>query len=381
MEFKQSSATISYHQSMLADSLRVRRYREAIQRTVREGDVVLDIGSGSGILSFFCCQAGASRVYAVEGGTAIEIARLLARANGFEERVVLLNEASWRVELPEPVDVVVTETLWNFGIGEGLLRWTCDARERLLKEGGTIIPAELALMVAPVELPQARSLIDTWAPEAYGLDLSAMRSPAANNVYRLSIPADALLAGAETLARPRTLEVAEPDVSGQASFVTTRDGVVHGLGGWFDAELAPGVRLSNGPRIETTSWSQAFFPLEQPLELAAGTKLRARIRTTGADQVWSWGVSVGDESSDSALSQSTFFGFPFSPERLGRQAPDWSPRLSRMGEIQRFVLESCDGSTPAEELESELTRRFPDTFADRDDAATFLADLLEAVAE
>ena len=57
--------TVEYHQSMLADEARMRGYLRAILKVVEPGDVVLDIGSGTGILAYFACLAGARLVYAV----------------------------------------------------------------------------------------------------------------------------------------------------------------------------------------------------------------------------------------------------------------------------------------------------------------------------
>src|SRR5215208_4444409 len=118
---------------MLQDRERTGAFRRAIHEVVTPGDVVMDIGAGSGVLSLFACQAGARRVYALEAGPAIEIAREMARRNEVEDRVVLINELSHRTRIDEPVDVLVTETLWNFGFGEGILGVVLDARERFLK--------------------------------------------------------------------------------------------------------------------------------------------------------------------------------------------------------------------------------------------------------
>ena len=102
--------TLDFHHSMLLDEVRTRTFLQAILRAVKPGDVVLDIGSGTGILALFACLAGASHVYAVEEGSVIEIAEQVCRDNGFEERVTFLQDWSTNVELPERANVLVTET-------------------------------------------------------------------------------------------------------------------------------------------------------------------------------------------------------------------------------------------------------------------------------
>ena len=124
---------LDYHLSMLVDEPRMRAFARAVRRSVRPGDVVLDIGAGTGVLSFLACSAGASRVYAVEQGPVIELARGLSERNGFDDRVVFINDWSTAVELPELADVVVTETIGNAALDEGIIAWTIDARHRLLR--------------------------------------------------------------------------------------------------------------------------------------------------------------------------------------------------------------------------------------------------------
>src|SRR5262245_66163182 len=101
------SLVVDAHRQYLADDVRVNAFRRAVEETVRPGDTVLDLGSGTGILGLFACAAGARRVYAVEETGLVELAREVARANGFADRITFLQRFSRHAELPERVDVVV----------------------------------------------------------------------------------------------------------------------------------------------------------------------------------------------------------------------------------------------------------------------------------
>src|SRR4051812_9552514 len=199
---------------MLQDRERTGAFRRAVHEVVQPGDVVLDIGAGSGVLSLFACQAGARRVYAIESGEAIEIAREMSRRQGMEDRLVLINEHSYQARIDEPVDVIVTETLWNFGFGEGLLGTVIDARGRFLKEGGRIVPAGFESWLAPVQMPQLYETFERW-PEEYELDMGVMRSLLKNNVHSVKVEREALLAEPALFARVDMHDVHEADVQGE----------------------------------------------------------------------------------------------------------------------------------------------------------------------
>lgn len=72
---------LQVHEEMVADAVRVDSYHEAIRRHVRPGDVVVDLGTGTGILALFAAQQQAKQVYALDHSPFIEVARRIADAN------------------------------------------------------------------------------------------------------------------------------------------------------------------------------------------------------------------------------------------------------------------------------------------------------------
>ena len=153
-------AEFEVHRTMICDRVRTGAFRRAIESVVRPGDIVLDVGAGSGILSVFAARAGAARVYAVERTPAAVLAAGLAAANGVAEIVQVIHGDITDVELPEHVDVIVSEWLGGFGIDEGMLVPVIAARDRWLRPGGVMIPG---LVTAWAALVHDRYLAETAA--------------------------------------------------------------------------------------------------------------------------------------------------------------------------------------------------------------------------
>lgn len=149
-----------FHHSMLADEVRTSSFLRAILATVERGDVVVDIGSGTGVLSLFAAMAGASRVYSIEREPIIEIAREIASRNGFSESIVFVEGSSPNVEIPERVDVLITETIGNMGFDEGISTWVADAKERFLKPDATIVPRQVDAVASLVSVPRDYAIIE-----------------------------------------------------------------------------------------------------------------------------------------------------------------------------------------------------------------------------
>jgi type I protein arginine methyltransferase len=119
-----------FHDLMLGDRLRMNAFRTAIDETVRKDAVVVDLGTGTGILAEWALRAGAARVYGIDfNRSMLDIAA--ARLAGFGDRFVAVPGLSFDLELPERADVIVSETLGNLVDNESCVRILADARGKV----------------------------------------------------------------------------------------------------------------------------------------------------------------------------------------------------------------------------------------------------------
>ena len=190
-------AGLSEHEEMLSDEVRVSAYHRAIGRYVAPGDVVLDLGTGTGLLAFMASRAGAAKVYAVEHSDFIEVAREIARHNQITN-IEFVQANSREFTAPEPVDVVLHEQMGDELFNENMLENLLDARARLLRPGGRILPARFRLFVEPVSFNEAMRVRRFWnielpdgiAPADYYLTLRGVDAnglPGFRSVARLGL--------------------------------------------------------------------------------------------------------------------------------------------------------------------------------------------------
>jgi precorrin-6B methylase 2 len=283
---------LEYHLSMILDPARMDAYEEAINRAVRPGDVVVDIGAGTGVLSFLACAAGASKVYAFEGGRIIDVARELAERNGLADRVVFINKWSTAADLPEPADVLITETIGNAAIDEGIIAWTADARRRMLRPGGLVVPQRVRMWTAAVEAWDDHSVVTDWSAPTLPVDYSAVGDRAAKIMWFAEFSRDQLLTPPALMADLDLRAVEDETVTASGELRVHREGTLHGLACWFNADLFDGVPLSNAPPTESPSWVQGYLPILEPLAVTAGNHLTWRIAVSTDGEDWSWGISL-----------------------------------------------------------------------------------------
>jgi protein arginine N-methyltransferase 1 len=369
---------------MIRDRDRTDAYALALERLVRPGSLVLDIGAGSGILTLFAARGGARRVFAVEPADVIELARAFAAANGVADSVEFIQAVSTRIDLPEPVDVIVSDIRGVLPLHRAHIPSIIDARRRHLAEAGTLIPVRDTLWVAPVELASVyEDRVSSWDASPYGLELSAARAFAANAWRRVVVPASELLGDPESLAILDYRSISSPDVKASAEVEAKRSGRLHGILIWFDSELAKGVGFSNAPGEPEKVYGQAFFPLLEPVDLTPGDVISFDFSASlfSDEYVFRWDTRVTESSNPSrvkaSFTQSTLFGSPIAPETLARRGDRFAPTRTEEGEAGRFVLERADGRRTLGDLSQEVKISFPHLFRSAGEALSFVTEVTQ----
>jgi protein arginine N-methyltransferase 1 len=361
--------------AFIANSVRMNAYRDALRRAVKTDVVVLDIGTGTGIFALLACKMGARRVYAVEPDDVIQVARDLAAANGYSDRIVFFQARSTEINLPERADVIVSDIRGVLPLFGPAIPAIIDARRRFLAPGGVLIPQSDTLWAAVVTAPRLyRRHLGVWGGRKFGLNWTAARELAINRWCLCQLGSDNLLVSPQCWGRLDYNTVAGPNLTGELTWEIDRPGTAHGLLLWFDGELAPGLGYSNAPGAPKLVYGQAFLPWPRPVALVAGDRVAVSLagHLVGEDYLWKWDTRILEpgkaKRSKADFHQSTFFGMPLAPAILEKMNQSHLPELNEAGQIERFILEHMDGQSSLGEIARQVAARFPSRFAQASEA-------------
>lgn len=275
------------HLGMLNDRIRTSRYLAAIREVVRLGDVVVDIGTGSGVLAMAAAQAGARHVYAIEASAIGETARKNFEINGLADRISLLQGWSTRLSLPERADVLVSEIIGNEPLGENVLEITSDARRRMLKPNARLVPGKVRILGLPVTIPDAELAKRRITPETlqnwrnwYNIDFGPLAEVSNDSSSAFFIKPQKA-SGWEILSEPILMaevdlsQVERPLIDSSATIAAITSGALNGLIVYFELELSTMTWLSTHPREvdEYCSWHNMVWN-QEPLRLRAGDRFK-----------------------------------------------------------------------------------------------------------
>ena len=273
---------------LLEDRRRTESFLAGVKAVVRPGDVVLDLGTGIGLLAIAAAQAGASRVYALEPTGIGTLAKANFQANGYGDRITLITGLSTEVELPERADVLLSDLVSNDPLGERVVQFTADARRRLLKPAARLMPSGVRIFALPVAVPETLlprqpvtlTRVDTWR-QRYGVDFGALAEnapppPPSCTVNPWRLAGRAIGTPVQVFeARLATATADDLAIHMHGAFEATEAAALNGVLIYFEAEFGPGRWFSTHPdHVEQDNrWRHLrVWLLPEPLMLEPGRR-------------------------------------------------------------------------------------------------------------
>ena len=359
---------------MTLDSRRNQAYAEVLAKVITPESVVLDLGAGLGIHGLLAAQLGAKRVYLVEPEDVIAVAGQVSQANGYGNRVKCLQGMIEEVNLPEPVDVIVSVFTGNFLLEEDLLPSLFYARDKYLKPGGVLIPQGAVMEAVPVCVPDLhQEEIGIWSEACMGIDFSPAQTYASHSVIYYK----EALSKAQYLAEPASLLALDFYQSNsthcqvEVTYTITESGLCHGWAGWFKMQLGE-KWLSTAPHEPSLHWSAAFLPLDPPIAMTIGEQVTFRLQRPPFGD-WSWQV----QTSTGQQQHSTFFSVPMTLKTLKKASLDYQPQLTDRGKAALYVLSHSDSSLSVQQLSDYVVEKYPALFVDARQALKFVQSLIQ----
>ncbi|XP_029720689.2 protein arginine N-methyltransferase 6 [Aedes albopictus] len=269
---------LEIHQLMLADKPRQDAYQSAILggKDLFKDKTVLDVGTGTGILSIFCAQAGAKKVYAVEASNLARLAREVVKENGFEQVIEVFECKVEDFQLPpgaDKVDIIVSEWMGFFLLHEGMLDSVIYARDKFLKPNGFMFPDTASILVAPCSVPSRFDDFDNLSGVSMKTFGRELRKQKADKPEILNVAAEHLLHEGHIMTWLDLKEVSTEDLNSidmKEVMVIQNPGKFQGVCIWFDCTFpsadsnqVDGVVLSTNPKCPATHWKQSVILLPE----------------------------------------------------------------------------------------------------------------------
>jgi protein arginine N-methyltransferase 1 len=344
-------------------------YSRALRGAIRPGAVVMDIGTGPGVIAVLACQFGASRVYAIESSEVIQVAREIAVANNCSDKIEFFEDLSTKVSIAVKADVIVSDMRGVLPLFQAHIPSIADARARFLAPGGKLIARKDTIWAAIVEAPeQYEHIVGPWERNSWGQNLDLARRKVLSEFQKVRLSPEALLTGPCVWATLDYATIENPDVSGILHWTARRGGTGHGILVWFDMDLAEGVAFSNGPDSPEAIYGSAFFPWPKPVSIVEGQTICVDLEAKMMEQdyFWRWNTKIaeGRDAGENSIcfEQSQLQGAVVSLAKLHKTASDFVPQLSADGMIRRRALELMDGHATLESISRQLAADFPQQF-------------------
>lgn len=267
-----------WHVPMMNEPERNQAYYDGLASVVTPDKLVFEIGTGSGLLAMMAAKLGAKKVVTCEAvGLVARTAAKIIQRNQFQGQVTVVAKPSHAVQLgqdlPAQADILVHEIFSSELLGEHVLPAIEDAKRRLLKPGGVVMPACASIMIALVGGDElARNV---YADNSFGFDVRDFNAiyPKKRPLYREDLQPVLMSEPVEAFRFDFCQDSSYPAERKRIDIAATQAGPCYGIIQWIRIDMAEGVRFENLPsgRRAVASWQQTTYGFDEPIELEKGS--------------------------------------------------------------------------------------------------------------
>lgn len=304
MRNKDEFGNLYEHEKMLADSVRIDHYRKAIEKYVGSEDVILDLGTGTGILSFFAARQNPKKIYAIDHSDFIDVARCIATHNNIVN--IEFEQCNSRNFNPGvKFDVIIHEQMGDYLFNENMVQNLLDLKCRLLKPEGKIIPGKFELYLEPASLAETFNVPFIWDNHNHDIDFGFLKNLKILEDYK---PAEYVQQWLEANAVKCFTCTAEPVLSFDLNELYSEKAIPHsieiskkirtqssidGFCLFFKAIFDDEINFDTSPLSTNTHWGNCFFRIESRTH-AVGEIINYQLTMPDLLNIKTWSVEINN---------------------------------------------------------------------------------------
>src|SRR5215208_1068620 len=270
-----------WHVPMMNEPERNKAYYDGLRSLVAPDKVVFEIGTGSGLVAMMAAKLGARKVITCEAvGVIAGTARKIIERNHFQDQITVLAKPSHAVQLdedlPAKADILVHEIFSSELLGEHVLSAIEDAKQRLLKPGGEVLPSAASIMIALVGGDELGKILHVG--ESFGFDLRDFNAihPKRRSLYREDLAPLLMSDDTEAFRFDFRNESTFPAETKVIAMTTRTAGLCYGVIQWIRIELGEGVQYENHPsrRRPVSNWQHTIYGFDEPIYFQEASVVR-----------------------------------------------------------------------------------------------------------
>lgn len=257
---------VMHHSTMLNDSIRLQKYNDAIKEIISTDTSVVEIGSGTGILSALICEKTNNKISSIEYFKEnSDVARYLLHSSGYDQ-IQIINKSSYSTQLNHDPTVLVTETIGSIGPEENIVELCYDFTQRH-PSINTLIPARLKLFAIEIISTKVEEkyndYINSFTNLAFSkLDFRKIEAGLEKKYCEIFHPvefnANEIILGKKTLLADYKL--GHSKLSNFQKELRLDDSFnCNGIHLFFEAELSPSIVLSSSAHEPLTHWKHTYI--------------------------------------------------------------------------------------------------------------------------